>query len=302
MLSRQVFDLGSEQKTKIREVSSKGDVRLLQLPSLPAAENGQPVADDKRGYIVQGSIDKQVCIVSNELQSLRPFRNTSGSNSQKDGAGSSGENVPTEPAQQGEPDVVGSDRSLCAPSGIKWQLNCWNTEEVKLQEDNTKELQYEAIRASWAENSVGRNTNGAVSRLLYLGKGDEAEARMKQEGMSDEQTAKMNKRFEWIQTAKTNMSSNSIGIGNSYLEEVASDDEKLVLDVQLEDRQRVMLERIGIVEVDKEQRRVARAAAKDERAKELKDLVQSVIENRAISIKQQQERKREFTALQTQSA
>ncbi|KAG7397345.1 hypothetical protein PHYBOEH_000857 [Phytophthora boehmeriae] len=206
-----------------------------------------------------------------------------------------------ETAQPGELDAVGSDRSLCS-AGIEWQLNCWNSEEVKLQEDNTKELQYEAIRASWAENSVGRNTSGTASRLLYLGKLDEAETRMKQEGMSDEQMAKVKNRFEWIQTTKMNMSSKSSRVSDAYLEEVASEDEELVLDVQLEDRQRVLMERIGVVEADREQRRVARAAAKEERAQELKSLVQSVIDKRAVSFKQQQERKREFTAMQTQSA
>ncbi|EGZ05735.1 calpain-like cysteine protease C2 [Phytophthora sojae] len=179
-------------------------------------------------------------------------------------------------------------RSSRGSSGIKWRVNCWSTEEVKLLDDNTKELQYDAIRASWAEKAVDRNTNGAVSRLLYLGKLDEAEARMKQDNMTDEQIAKVRGRFEWVQAVKS--------------KEVGTGDEKLLSEDELNESRRLLLERIGVVEADKEQRRVARALAKEERAKELKDMVRSVIEKRGASLERQQELKRELAAVQTRSA
>uniref|UniRef100_H3HDN3 Calpain catalytic domain-containing protein n=1 Tax=Phytophthora ramorum TaxID=164328 RepID=H3HDN3_PHYRM len=233
----EVFYFGAEQHPRIGEISSKGSVRLLQLPSIPASDNAQPPADDKRGYIIQA-------------RSSRVLR------------------------------------------GIKWRLRCWSTEDVKLQEDNTKELQYDAIRASWAEKAVDRNTNGAVSRLLYLRRLDEAEARMKQDNMTEEQIAKIKSRFEGVQAIKAKVASKAVESGN----------EMLLSDDQLAESKRVLLERIGAVEADKEQRRVVRALAKEERAKELKSMIRSVVEKRAVSLKKQHEQKRGLSVVHTQSA
>ncbi|ETO67146.1 hypothetical protein F444_15858 [Phytophthora nicotianae P1976] len=289
----EVFDLGMNQTQRISEISSKGEVRLLQLPCVTAAD-GQSQSDDKRGYIIQGSIDRTTCIVPDELQSRRPFRNNSNRPSKELTTTSVDENTSLEGNSGVSP--PGSARSS-RPSGIKWRLNCWSSEDVKLQADNAKELQFEAIRASWAEKAVDRNTNGAVSRLLYLGKLEEAEARMKQDNMTDEQIAKVRNRFEWIQAVRK-----AEGVCESYLEEVAGSEEKLLSKEELDESKRLLLERIGAVEADKEQRRVARATAKEERAKELKNMVRSVIDRRAISLKKQQELKRQLAALQTQSA
>ncbi|KAG6976031.1 hypothetical protein JG688_00001796 [Phytophthora aleatoria] len=294
----EVFDLGTNQTPRIGEISSKGEVRLLQLPRVTTADNGQPPPDEKRVYIIQGSIDRITCIVPDDLQSLCPFRSSSNRSPPKEFTTTSvDENAPLEGNSDMPP--PGSARSSRAPSGIKWRLNCWSSEEVKLQEDNTKELQFEAIRASWAEKAVDRNTNGPVSRLLYLGRLDDAEARMKQDNMTEEQIAKVKCRFEWIQAVKTKMTTE--GVRESYLEEVTSGEEKLLLEEELIASKRLLLERIGVVEADKEQRRVARAMAKEERAKELKNMVRSVIDRRAVSLKKQQELKRQLAAVQTQS-
>ncbi|KAG3226604.1 hypothetical protein PC129_g2811 [Phytophthora cactorum] len=294
----EVFDLGTNQTPRIGEISSKGEVRLLQLPRVTTADNGQPPSDEKRVYIIQGSIDRITCIVPDDLQSLCPFRSSSNRSPPKEFTTTSvDENAPLEGNSDMPP--PGSARSSRAPSGIKWRLNCWSSEEVKLQEDNTKELQFEAIRASWAEKAVDRNTNGPVSRLLYLGRLDDAEARMKQDNMTEEQIAKVKCRFEWIQAIKTKMTTE--GVRESYLEEVTSGEEKLLLEEELIASKRLLLERIGAVEADKEQRRVARAMAKEERAKELKNMVRSVIDRRAVSLKKQQELKRQLAAVQTQS-
>ncbi|KAG6618851.1 Calpain-like cysteine protease C2 [Phytophthora cinnamomi] len=305
----QVFDLGAEQNPQIGEVSAKGEVRLLQLPCIPAGDISQPPADDKRGYILQGSIDRSTCIVPDVLQSLRPFRSNAGLTPPKEVITAPvDENEPSEdapPSGESNTCVPATARSSRGLSGIKWRVNCWSTEEVKLLEDNTKELQYEAIRASWAEKAVDRNTNGAVSRSLYLGKLDEAEAKMKLDNMIDEQIAKVRGRFEWVQAVKSKVAGKSKvpeGVGESYLQEVGTGDEKLLTEDELAESKRLLLERIGAVEADREQRRVARALAKEERAKELKDMVRSVIEKRGASLKRQQELKRELAAVQTRSA
>ncbi|OWZ23080.1 Calpain-like cysteine protease C2 [Phytophthora megakarya] len=199
--------------------------------------------------------------------------------------------------------LLGDTDLLRVPSDIKWRLNCWSSEEVKLLEDNTKELQFEAIRASWAEKSADRNTNGAVSRFLYLGKMDEAEARMKQDNMTDEQIAKVRNRFEWIRAIKAKVSARTEqGVSESYLEEVSTREEKLLTEEELSENKRLLLERIGAVEADKDQRRVGRALGKGERANALKNMIRSVVDKRAVFLKKQQELKRELAAVQTQSA
>ncbi|KAI9995137.1 hypothetical protein PInf_012184 [Phytophthora infestans] len=286
----EVYDLGSNS-ARIGEKNFKGEVRLLQLPCVTTAD-GNPPSEDKRGYIIQGSIDRATCIVPDEVQSRRPCRSHS--------------NRPlndlTTTSVEGNSDVPppGSARSSRAHCDIKWRLTCWSSEDVKLQEDNTKELQFEAIRASWAEKAVDRNTNGAVSRLLYLGKVHEAEVRMKQDNMMDEQIAKVKSRFEWIQAVKAKIT--SAGVNESYLEEAPGSDEKLLSEDELTESKRLLLERIGAVEADKEQRRVARALAKEKRAQELKNIVRAVIDRRASSLKKQQELKRQLAAALTQSA
>ncbi|KAL4095416.1 hypothetical protein PRIC1_008790 [Phytophthora ramorum] len=300
----EVFYFGAEQHPRIGEISSKGSVRLLQLPSIPASDNAQPPADDKRGYIIQGSIDRSTCVVPDVLQSLRPFRSDSNRSPPKENTTMSvDENVPSEAPLPGNSDLLPprTARSSRVLRGIKWRLRCWSTEDVKLQEDNTKELQYDAIRASWAEKAVDRNTNGAVSRLLYLRRLDEAEARMKQDNMTEEQIAKVKSRFEGVQAIKAKVASKA-GDGESYLEQVESGNEMLLSDDQLAESKRVLLERIGAVEADKEQRRVVRALAKEERAKELKSMIRSVVEKRAVSLKKQHEQKRGLSVVQTQSA
>ncbi|KAG7385714.1 hypothetical protein PHYPSEUDO_001168 [Phytophthora pseudosyringae] len=299
----EVFDLAAEQNPQIGEVSSKGETRLLQLPLVTTAHTTQPPSDDKRGYIVQGSIDRTTCIVPDDLQSLRPFR----SNSHRPPppkellTAAVDENASWEAKLLGDSAELrpGTAHSSRASSGIKWRLNCWSSEEVKLQQDNTKELQFEAIRASWAEKAADRSTNGVVSRLLYLGKMDEAEARMKQENLSDEQIAKARGRFEWAQAVRTKVATTVEG---AYLEETTSSEEKLLSEVELAESKRLLLERIGVVEADKEQRRVARALAKEGRAKQLKSMVRAVIDRRATSLKKQQELKRQLAAVQTRSA
>ncbi|KAG1697593.1 hypothetical protein DVH05_016031 [Phytophthora capsici] len=296
----EVFDLAADQHPRISEISSKGGVWLLQLPVIPAAESAQPPSDDKRGYIIQGSIDKATCIVPDNLQSLRPFQSTSNCPPAAEIATKLvDENSPSEASL--EVPTPGTARSFRASSGIKWQLNCWSSEEVKLQEDDTKELQFEAIRASWAEKSVDRNTNGAVSRLLYLGKTDHAEVRMKQDNMTEEQITKVRSRFEWVEGVKAKVASKET-VDGSYLEEVTCSEEKLLSEEELTDNKRLLIERIGVAEADKEQRRMARTLAKEERAKQLKELVRSVIDRRAVSLKKLQELKRELAAVQTQSA
>eukprot|EP00644_Phytophthora_capsici_P016302 jgi/Phyca11/508344/fgenesh2_kg.PHYCAscaffold_34_\ len=119
--------------------------------------------------------------------------------------------------------------------------------------------------------------------------------------MTDEQITKVRSRFEWVEGVKAKVASKET-VDGSYLEEVTCSEEKLLSEEELTDNKRLLIERIGVVEADKEQRRMARTLAKEERAKQLKELVRSVIDRRAVSLKKLQELKRELAAVQTQSA
>ncbi|RLN89780.1 hypothetical protein BBJ28_00005731 [Nothophytophthora sp. Chile5] len=305
----EIFDLGAEQHPLLCETSAKGDVRLLQLPHSATGNHDQPLADDKRGYIVQGSIGKSICVVSEDLRSVRPFRNSSGNDLSRNGgileediAPLTGENASIDSDQQIAEVPPKTARTSRLASNIQWRLNCWSTEKVKLEPDRTKELQFDAIRVSWAENAKDCDTNGGISRLLHQGKLHEAEAKMKLENMTEEQMAKVKSRFEWIQAVKAKVeakSTTAAGLDGPYLEEISSGDERLLSTEELEESERILADRIGAVEADKEQRHQIRTLAKQQRAKETTDLIQSVIKQRATFAKKQQALRQELTALQS---
>ncbi|RLN86626.1 hypothetical protein BBJ28_00005911 [Nothophytophthora sp. Chile5] len=305
----EIFDLGAEQQPLLCETSAKGDVRLLQLPRSAASNHGQPLADDKRGYIMQGSIDKSICVVSEDLRSVRPFRSSSGNDFSRNGgileediASPTDENASIDSDQQVAENASKTVRSSRLASNTQWRLNCWSMEKVKLDPDRTKDLQFDAIRVSWAENAKDRDTNGGSSRLLHQGKLNEAEAKMKLENMTEEQMAKVKSRFEWIQTVKAKVeakSTTAAGFAGPYLEEISSGDDKLLSTEQLEENERILADRIGAVEADKEQRHQIRTLARQQRAKEMTDLIQSVIKQRATFAKKQQALRQELTALQS---
>lgn len=266
----EVIDMKTEQL--LSESFAIGEVRLLQLPRRP--QNGDEPEDEKSGYIIQGSIDRSRCFVPDDFCSVRPFRNRVGSNVEVDAVKESDERDEATSA------IATSFPSSRAPTGLKWRLNCWSVEEVKLDADRTKENKYEAVRASWAESAKDRDTNGAVSRLLFLGKLDAAEAKMKLDGVSEDQSQKLKARMEWLENASTRMTD------GSYLELPASRGDgrtKTAEDFAEEDR--VLKERITATQAELAQTREERLAAKEQRAQEVKDLVQSVRDQRAAALK-----------------
>lgn len=278
-----VYELKSEQL--LHESSAMGEVQALQLPKLPERPH------DDAAYVVQCTIDRSRCVVPDELFSVRPFRDLIGSKSQE----------PKDKTKIDETSAVADEAGLLlapitnsrAGSNLKWRLTCWSAEPVVLEVDRTKEKRFDAVRFMWAENAKDRDTNGSVSRLLYLGHTAAAEAKMRMDNMSDEQIAAARNRVVWLKdmttpiTPSANVSkSYEQGHEHHYLAHVKSAPEEHVLTAEeLEEYHRREQQTIDDSRALLQQRREAREIAKSQRAQNVKDLVQSVKEKRATAAK-----------------
>uniref|UniRef100_K3WRR6 Calpain catalytic domain-containing protein n=1 Tax=Globisporangium ultimum (strain ATCC 200006 / CBS 805.95 / DAOM BR144) TaxID=431595 RepID=K3WRR6_GLOUD len=282
----EVIDATTEQL--LGEAFAFGDVRLLQLPRRPTQNGDEPEDDSKgSGYIIQGTIDRSRCVVPVEFCSVRPFRNRVGSKlemKEKD--------VVKEGNEEGGEDAATGELSSRASTNLAWRLNCWSVDDVKLDVDRTKENKYEAIRQSWAEAARGRDTNGAVSRLLYLGKFDAAEIKMTHDSVAEDQAQKLRARMEWLIMASEKMAD-----GN-YLEYRAppghDDGGDKVWNLKSADEfaeeDRLLKEQIAAAQAHVADMRDARRAAKEQRTQEMADLIQSVRDQRAAALKKRHAR------------
>ncbi|TYZ60709.1 hypothetical protein PybrP1_004726 [[Pythium] brassicae (nom. inval.)] len=270
----EVIDAASEQL--VSEASATRAVRLLQLPRRPHW------AADAR-YILQGSLDRARCVVPAALSSARPFRDSVGSVAPTE------ESVVEHDSGDAEPPapIVVSAR---APSSVRWRLNCWSGDDVRLDVDRAKENRFEAIRAAWADAARERPaaTHAAVSRLLFLGCLDAADARIRHDGVSDELAARVKARFEWVAAATA--AGARVG-GGAYLERrvrdsVAADaPERLKTLDECRDDERGLREAIDTAHTCRATTRNARANAREQRAREVNELVQSVREQRAAAVR-----------------
>ncbi|KAF1322682.1 Cytosolic ca2-dependent cysteine protease, partial [Globisporangium splendens] len=268
----EVIDATTEQL--LSESFAFGEVHLLQLPQRSAPNVDEPEDDSKgSGYIIQGTIDRSRCVVSVEFCSMK--------------------DVVKEGNEEGGEDGATGELSSRAPTNLTWRMNCWSGDDVKLDVDRTKENKYEAIRQSWAEAARDRDTNGAVSRLLYLGKFDAAEARMKHDNVTEDQAKKLRARMEWL-----TMTSEKMKDGN-YLEHRASPDyddgnDDKAWDLKSADEfaeeDRLLKEQIAAAQVHVADMRDARRTAKEQRTQEMTDLIQSIRDQRAAALKKRHAR------------
>ncbi|GLD94531.1 hypothetical protein PINS_up003142 [Pythium insidiosum] len=235
---------------------------------------------DKSGYIIQGSIDSARCLVPDDLRAVRPFRNSSPVERQKPIAeeGSIGE-VQSEAITP--PDAI-RDRRL-----LRWRLSCWSIDEIKLEFDRTKELQFEAIQAAWVEASRDRDTHPAASRLLYLQNHEAADSLMREEGVAEEQAIKVKGRYEWLSQACEN--AKAVG---PFLElrnqENIDADEVVRTPTDLERDAQMLTGAIEETQKCLAVREEARAMARKERADELQSFVASFKDRRLAAWKTRQ--------------
>ncbi|TMW68415.1 hypothetical protein Poli38472_005883 [Pythium oligandrum] len=262
----QVIDLASQQV--LSEVHGHGIVRLLQLP--PYTKAADDPNEEKSGYILQGMIDKGHCNVPDALRSVRPFRNRP-PHKEKDLT------LTATSEEQSTDESTGNNSSVEPQIRLKWRLTCWSVDEVKLELDRTEELRYEAIQASWIEAAKGRDTHAAASRLLFLGKTEAAEASMRGDSVNDELMAKYKARLEWLSSASNTMSD---GPYLDLLPEVDPTQDILRPENSFDNDDRILNETIESAAHFLQDIREARAGAKDARAQQLKEFVQSVKDRR----------------------
>ncbi|KDO17311.1 hypothetical protein SPRG_17265 [Saprolegnia parasitica CBS 223.65] len=138
------------------------DYDCVQLMQLP------PHAD---GYIVEGSFDTAKWLAPDELQSVKPFVDLG---------------KPPEPT---------------ASNTARWSLEVFASGAASLTPDCTTLNKHAAIRFGWEQAERGREVRGVISRLLYLGKQDEAIAKMNDAEYTPEQQKQMLGRYEIASTS-----------------------------------------------------------------------------------------------------
>ncbi|OQR97884.1 hypothetical protein ACHHYP_09862 [Achlya hypogyna] len=115
------------------------------------------------GYIVEGSFDASRWIVPDALQAVKPFY---------------------------EPTARPAD------DAVMWTLEVFGGGPVSLTPDCTTLNKHAAIRFGWEQAERGRELRGTVSRLLHLGRTDEAIEKMTEAEYSPEQQRQMLARYE----------------------------------------------------------------------------------------------------------
>lgn len=253
-----VFDAGQSENTQ--PVVTKSGIGAVILLHLPS------LPGSTGRWILEGQIDHATCVIPPSLCSRRPFR----------------------------VDVTTGDLK----ASVRWKLQCWSSEEVKLEADMVTAKRHEMERQKWAEAARDRGTSGAASRLLYLGQNEAAGARLQQETqLSEEQVAKVRERAEWLQTALQ-------AVEERYLAVIPLDPAtvRVCARDELVCREDELTTELQRVQTEAETRREARTAAKEQRAVELKELVQSVIERRAAAAKSRAARREKILELVTPKA
>lgn len=285
-LKLEVIDAATEQV--LSEATGRRTVRMLQLPRrLQSGDDHDDATSTGGHYILQGVLDKSRCAVPDALCSVRPFRNRVGTSAEPK------ESAVKESATEDANDdaAATSFPSARPPTSITWRLSCWNADDVKLDVDRTKENRFDAIRASWAEAAKDRLavTNGAVSRLLFLGKPDAADAKARQDGVSDDLAKRIKARFEWLDATAT-ASPGVIHDGPYLARRVrpsadASAPERMMAPEEFDENDQLLANEIDDAQLLVTQQREADVAAKEQRAQEVKDLVQSIREQRSAALK-----------------
>ncbi|DAZ92399.1 TPA: hypothetical protein N0F65_003782 [Lagenidium giganteum] len=260
----EIFDLATG--ALLSSNTAVGQVHLLQCPRYTKAADDPD--EEKSGYIVQGSLDKAVCVVPHEFRSVRPFRN-----------------IPKEKVEGSEEAAVDEAPSHAVPEGtLRWKLNIWSIDDVALEPDRTSENRMEAIRQAWAESAKSRETNGTVSRLLFLGQVEAAEAKMKEDNLTEDQMMKLRNRVAWLQRA---LGARPDG---PYLEKTPIDEssERLRTPEEFAHDEAALQSELENIRIQIQQRKDQRAAEKEERNKAVNSLVQTVKDERAEAIKKRQ--------------
>jgi len=141
---------------------------------------------ENAGYIIQGSFDGERWIVPDALQSIKPFYGI----------------IKTQSSSINSPPKLESNlistASVSDHTQLEWTLEIFTLTNIRLTPDCTILNKYAAIRNSWEQVDAGRETRGIISRMLYLGKRDEAIEKMTILEYTPEQQKEMLSRYDFL--------------------------------------------------------------------------------------------------------
>ncbi|RHY55367.1 hypothetical protein DYB30_001505 [Aphanomyces astaci] len=169
------------------KATNYNNTQVMQLP--PCVDGG--------GYIIQGRFDETRWVVPDALRSVQPFSG-----------------LIAKPTEAASPDQIGSvvpvpDSATAAsppvPDGgqrqdgtTSWRLEVFGLVPARLTPDCTALNKFAAIKHGWEVAERGREVRGVVSRLLFLGKRQEAMDRMAAAEYSPEQQKEMLARYDFL--------------------------------------------------------------------------------------------------------
>ncbi|RQM27344.1 hypothetical protein B5M09_007783 [Aphanomyces astaci] len=169
------------------KATNYNNTQVMQLP--PCVDGG--------GYIIQGRFDETRWVVPDALRSVQPFSG-----------------LIAKPTEAASPDQIGSvvpvpdsatATSPPVPDGgqrqdgtTSWRLEVFGLVPARLTPDCTALNKFAAIKHGWEVAERGREVRGVVSRLLFLGKRQEAMDRMAAAEYSPEQQKEMLARYDFL--------------------------------------------------------------------------------------------------------
>nr|CCA14224.1 conserved hypothetical protein [Albugo laibachii Nc14] len=213
-----------------RLVSSSSTIRPseLQLP-------WPPDQSESCTLTVVASIDKALCLVPKDFQSQLPFHSSFSITPQ-----------------------TGEDPES---SSIYWHVTCFSTEDIRFEPDLSKERDFEAVVEGWKQSGKLRDTNGAISRLLFQGEPELAEIKAREENVSEELMLKIQNRFMFDKEG-----------GDSYIQHMASSTQRIKPPDEIEQEERAILETINVDEIARAERLAARVETKQALTDQLNDI------------------------------
>ncbi|KAF0699621.1 Aste57867_9804 [Aphanomyces stellatus] len=194
-LKLEVIDLATG--AVLVKAANYNNAQIMQLP--PCAS----VDQSSSGYIVQGSFDEGHWHIPDSLRSVQPFYGLLAKDTTTGGPPSSSsasrpstaDSTASPTASHGEGDKLGRDDSATT---TMWRLELFSTVPAKLTPDCTTLNKHAAIKHGWEVAERGREVRGAISRLLFLGKKQEAMERMVAAEYTPEQQKELLGRYEFL--------------------------------------------------------------------------------------------------------
>ncbi|CAK4720713.1 unnamed protein product [Aphanomyces euteiches] len=168
----------------LTQACSYNSTQLMQLPPCSVAENGTS------GYIVQGSFDEAHWVVPDAIRSVQPFNGLLTKMDKVDTARLA--------SSESAPSITAPPPTEATEASVMWRLEVFSPGLPKLTPDCTTPNKYAAIKHGWEVAERGREVRGTISRLLFLGRKQEAIDRMAAADFTPEQQKEMLGRYDFL--------------------------------------------------------------------------------------------------------